>query len=113
MRKLGGKAATEMVYGLVDVGCNSDLQQAFDLVAEFIDNYCSFGFDTFERHNSSGYLLEKKDRTIAQEMDKYYRQAKQIIAENRGFLDAIVLELIKKKTLTHEEVKYLREKVTA
>ena len=109
--KLGGKAATEIIFGLVDRGCNSDLHQAFDLVTEFVDHYCSYGFDAFEVGNSSSYLLENRDRAVSKEMDKYYRQAKQIILGNRELLDIITQELIVKKTLTQKDIKALREKV--
>ena len=110
-RSLGGKAATEMVYGLADIGCNSDLHKAFDLVMEFVDNYCSYGFDAFAGVDSSQYLFEKRDRMVAEEMDKYYRQAKQIIVENRAMLDMIVQELVEKKTITHKDIEKIREKV--
>lgn len=106
--RLGGKVATEMVFGLVDLGCNSDLHRAFDLVTEFVDNYCSYGFDAFEGNNSSGYLLEKRDRMVAEEMDRYYRRAKQIIAENRTFLDMLTQELVEKKTITQKDIKSIR-----
>ena len=111
IRRLAGKAATEMVYGLADIGYNSDLHKAFDHVMEFVDNYCSYGFDAFEGNNSSGYLLEKRDRMVAEEMDKYYRQAKQIIVENRVLLDMITQELVEKKTITHRDIKAIRAKI--
>jgi len=110
IRKLGGKAAIEIVFGQVDVGCNNDLEQAFDLVSKFVDNYCAYGFDAFEMCNSSGYLLETRDRAITKEMEKYYRQAKKILIENSDLLDAITQELIKKKTLTHKDILHIREK---
>ncbi len=110
-RRLAGKAATEMVYGLADIGCNSDLHKAFDLVMECVDNYCSYGFDAFEGKSSSGYLLEKRDRMVAEEMDRYYRQAKQIIVDNRELLDLIVKELLEKKTLTHKDITEIRTRV--
>lgn len=109
-RRLAGKAATEMVYGVADIGCNRDLKQAFDLVKDIVDNFCSYGFDAFGGDNSSGYLLEKRDRMVADEMDKFYRQAKQIIAENRAFLDMIVQELVEKKTITHKDIEKIRIK---
>lgn len=110
-RLLGGKAATEMVYGLVDMGTNNDLRGAFNLVTEFIDDYCSYGFDAFERNNSSGYLLEKRDRMVADEINKYYGQAKQVIAENRAFLDMITQGLVEKKTLTRKDIEIIRDRV--
>ncbi len=70
MTKLGGKAATELILGNVDVGCDSDLSYAMDRVERFVDNYCSYGFDTYERHNPSGKLMENKERKIATEMER-------------------------------------------
>ena len=111
IRSLGGKAATEMIYGTFDPGCIDDLQRAFDLVTTFVDNYCAYGFNAFERGTSSQYLLESRDRKVAKEMDRYYRKSKQIIAENRGFFDAMVQELLKEKTLTKKQIRSIRDSV--
>ena len=111
IRSLGGKAATEMIYGTFDLGCDGDLHKAFDLVTTFVDNYCAYGFDAFEGCNPSQYLLESKDRKVAKEMDRYYRKSKQIIAENRGFFDAMVQELLKEKTLTKKQIRSIRDSV--
>lgn len=106
---LGGKAATEMVYGIADVGCNSDMHEAFDTVTEFVDNICSLGFQTFEGNNSSGYLLEMKDRLVSMEMERYYQMAKKLIATNRDFLDAMTEALMDKQTLTCEDIGLIRK----
>ena len=106
---LGGKAATEIVYGISDTGCNIDMHKAFDLVAKFVDNICSFGFSAFAENNSSGYLLEMKDRMIAMEMERYYQIAKKLLIENRVFLDAMMSELVKKQTLTCKDVIKIHE----
>ena len=111
IRSLGGKAATEIIYGTFDLGCEEDLHKAFGLATTFVDNYCAYGFDAFERGKSSQYLLESKDRKVDKEMDRYYRKSKQIIAENRGFLDAMVQELLKEKTLTKKQIKSIRDSV--
>lgn len=109
IRSLGGKAATEIVYGVSDVGCNSDLNNAFHKVRCFIDNWCTQGFDAFELHNVSEYLLETRDRIVAAEMEKYYQTAKRLLIENRSFLDTVVAALIEKQTLTCEDIRRIRE----
>jgi len=53
--------------------------------------------------------LESKDRKVAEQMDRYYRKSKQIIAENRDFFDAMVQELLKEKTLTKKQIKSIRD----
>lgn len=107
---LGGKAAVELVIGEADMGCNSDMHKVYDITAELVDNVCSLGFETFERNVSSGYLLEKKDRLMASEIERYYTQAKKIIFENRPFLDAVVDALMDHHTITYREMQSLRKK---
>ena len=111
IRSLGGKAATEMIYGTFDLGCDGDLHKAFDLVTTFVDDYGAYGFNAFERGDSSQYLLESKDRKVAEELDRYYRKSRQILAENRGFFDAMVQELLKEKTLTKKQISCIRDSV--
>ncbi len=106
---LGGKAATEVVYGTADMGCNSDMHKTFDMVERLIDSNCTLGFDAFERRNASMYLLEQKERLIVSEVTRYYQIAKQIIIENRAFLDAVTETLMNYKTVTFREIKTLRE----
>ena len=100
-----------MIYGTFDLGCDGDLHTAFDLVTTFVDDYGAYGFNAFERGNSSQYLLESKDRKVDKEMDRYYRKSKQIIAENRGFFDAMVQELLKEKTLTKKQIRSIRDSI--
>ena len=105
---LGGKAALEVKFGLVDVGANSDMHRAFDLVERFVDNYCTYGFDKFERRNSSQTLLEKKETYIHAELDRYYKQVKQILIDHMGLLDKLVVALVEKKTITGTDLQQLK-----
>ena len=106
---LGGKAATEVVYGTADMGCNGDMHKVFNKVSVLVDNNCTLGFETFERFNSSAYLLERKDRLMASEITRYYQIAKRIIIENRAFLDAVTEALLDHKTVTFREMQSIRE----
>lgn len=108
MAILGGKAATEIKLGRVDTGINSDITRAFDIVERFVDNYCTHGFDKYERKNSSDALLEKKERYIHAELDRYYSQVKRMIAENISLLDKITDALVRKKTITGLDIRALR-----
>ena len=108
---LGGKAATEAVYGDADMGCNVDMHKVFELVSVIVDNNCAYGFEAFEGANSSEHLLKKKDMMIASEVERLYKQAKKIIIENRGFLDAVAQELIKKKTITYRDMQEIRSRL--
>ena len=58
---LGGKAATEIIHGVVDTGCAEDLDKAYIQITRFVKRLCTYGFDTLEDHNPSGQKAEKTD----------------------------------------------------
>lgn len=105
---LAGKAATEICYGTVDPGTNSDLHRAFDIVHRFVDHYCSFGFDQFViDRDSSNEVLNRRDTRIASEMDRYYAQTRKLLIENRSKLDALAARLLEEKTLLGDQVQHI------
>ena len=105
IRKLAGKAATEIVYGVADIGCKIDVVMAFEYVGEMVDDLCCMSFDSYGYGDTSDHLLENKDRRVALEMERLYGKAKEIIAKNREKLDALTDELMEKKILTGEDVR--------
>lgn len=66
---LAGKATTEIVYGEVDVGANSDIHRAIDITERFVDHYCGFGLDKFEfQNNTSNDLLSRREMQVFTEL---------------------------------------------
>ncbi|MBQ8909247.1 MAG: AAA family ATPase [Clostridia bacterium] len=110
---LGGRAATELIYGEIDVGANSDISRAFRIVIRFNDMYCSYGFDTYDWNyrECSNRLLERRENKVSQEMERYYLEAKRILAENKFFLDAVAKALIEKKTLRAKDILDIKQKL--
>ena len=106
--ELGGKAATEIVKGRVDVGCFADIADAYEDVRSLVDNICSFGFDSYATPDGSEYAREMRDRRITECLNKYYQEAKRILIANRDFIDAIVDGLMEKKTLTYKDILKIR-----
>ena len=110
---LGGKAATELIFGEADTGANNDLHRAFDIVQRFADNYCSYGFGYWEgRDSSSDRLLRREDRITA-DMETYYSRARKILIDNKAFLEALAKRLQEKDTLVSSEIKEIKEKTAA
>ncbi len=106
---LAGKAATEIKYGETDVGSNRDLHRAFDIVTRFIDDYCSYGFESWEEsHNMSNDILSRRETQVYTEMTRYYQQARKILVDNREFLDKLARALIERKTLISKDVQQIR-----
>jgi cell division protease FtsH len=106
---LGGKAAIEVVYGIADIGCYSDMVDVFGMVSSLVDDSCALGFETYTRRDSSSYLRERKDRLVASEVNRYYQIAKRIIVENRPFIDAVTEALLDQKTVTYREMQRIRQ----
>ena len=44
---LGGKAATETVFGEADMECGADIRSAFRMVSKLVDDKCAYGFETY------------------------------------------------------------------
>ena len=111
IRSLAGKAASEIVLGMVDVGCADDLTAAFRRVERLVDNFCAYGFDAYEDPHSSETLKAKKEQRIAEKMAEYYQIAKSLLIENRTFLDKVTEELMRKKTLRQADIKEIRARI--
>jgi len=108
---LGGKAATELVYGETDAGFRLDLFRAKRLMRRFRDEFSAYGFASAVDHESPDGIRTDAERVIAEKLEEYYKEAKQIIARHRRFLDAIVDELTVKGTLLGSDIRRIREEV--
>ena len=108
---LAGKAATEVVYGQIDVGANSDLHRAFSIVGRFVDSYCGYGFGFWEGETDreeSQVVANRKAQLIQTEMERYYQQTKRIIIENREFLDRLTEALVARKVLVYKDIQNIK-----
>ena len=107
---LAGKAATEVKYGDVDVGAKSDLHRVFDIVYRFIDDYCSYGFESWEEKSEcSNDLYSRRETQVYTELQRYYQTARKILIQNREFLDKLATALVAKKTLIGKEVRAIKK----
>ena len=112
MSMLAGKAAIEVVFGDIDVGCDNDLHRAYNIAKRFVDDYCGYGFD-----NREGILIDttpgravadRKETIVSFQMQQYYQKTKKLLIENRGFLDALANELMEKKTIVHADIQRIK-----
>ena len=103
---LAGKAATEIVFNVCDVGTNSDLERAHDIIGRFVDDYCMLGFSSHIRFSDETAEKTKnsKANNINKIMSQYYNEVKAMLLENRHILDTLANELKKKKILFKDEI---------
>lgn len=106
---LGGKAAVDVIEGSQDVGCVRDLHDANHQVRNFIDDLCMRGFDTFDYGDVSNDTKALSDQKVAVETERYYQEARRIIAENRLFVGAVMAALLEKRILTQKEIAAIRK----
>lgn len=111
MYGLGGRAATEVVYGEADMGAGSDLSGAFAGVDYIVGDMCAYGFE-----NCDSWVYPSEDRgqskskAINSELNRLYTETKRIIFENRQFLDALTSALVERKTLTYKDIQKIKER---
>ncbi len=107
---LGGLAATEQHFGVVDLGSSEDLDRAFDRVTDLIGEnaVCGFHLHNFGFKNSQDNLRER-EKTAAVELERLFRRTKEILAANRDLLDAIAKGLAEKGVLTAADIARIKE----
>ena len=99
---LGGKAATEIVFGEVDMGCNKDMHNVYDLMRTLLDDVTAYDFGSWCHGNeTSSNVFDHLDSATNVEISRYYLSAKKILIENRKLLDALVDEISKEKTISY------------
>lgn len=108
IRKLGSRAALEVVFGKYDVLSETDMSEAAKLVSGLKGGYLGAGYMT---GRVSDNLLEKSEYRVEVEVEKYYQKAVGIIVKNRELFDAIYEELLKKETLTYKDIAVIRERI--
>ena len=103
---LSGKAATEIIFNTCDVGANSDLHRAYDIVTRFVDNYCMLDFNSWvnDIHEVSEKVKTSKTDNVNKLMQTYYNEVKELLIENKHRLDILAYELKKRKILFKEEI---------
>jgi len=108
LRDFGGRAATEVVLGELDMGCESDLIDAFETIDDAL-NLGLYGFENADKYRNAEYEKEQEVRAISMEAERLYSKAKKIIIDNRAFLDAVVEGLLDKKTLTFRDIQDIKK----
>lgn len=76
---------------------------------EFVDDYCCYGFDKFERENSSNEL-KRKEEQIHRILAKCHEKAKAILFENKQFLIALKDKLMINSLISGSDIQIVKNK---
>lgn len=109
---LGGAAAIEQKFGISDIGCERDLNQAFNMTRDLIVNTCTAGFHLYasEFISDSQRLMSAQEEAVAAAVEKYYRKAKEILSANWDFFEKLATALAQKKLLSAIDIKEIKRK---
>ena len=111
MINLAGKATTELLLGEIDMGIDMDLRVASEHMEDLLGRIAAYDFHSKRsRIETSSNVLNHLDDAKSVELSRYYFKAKQILMQNRGFLEALIEQIIEKKTITYKDIAPLREK---
>ncbi len=106
---LGGKAACEVVFGRVASGTSSDLRSAKRELMTSIASIGTYGFGVIDpARNLSDGCAQRQETVLQAELERFMFKAKEIIAENRPFLDALAAELVERETLLASDIARIR-----
>ncbi|MCB0192395.1 MAG: ATP-dependent zinc metalloprotease FtsH [Anaerolineae bacterium] len=120
---LGGRAAEEIVFKRITTGASNDLERATRLARAMVTRLGfsqNLGMRTFGEEQGNPFLgslgetrdySEEKAQAIDQEMDTIihaaYRQAKDILTEQRSKLDALAEALLEEETINRPQFEQL------
>jgi cell division protease FtsH len=125
-KAMGGRAAEEVIFGMVSTGASNDLKQATELARAMV---CSYGMSdrlgpvSFENEDGAVFLgrefssapkhgaakAEEIDSEISRILREGYERAKSLILGKREVLDRIAENLLERETLDLAELKQLLE----
>ncbi len=114
---VGGRAAEEVVFGIVTTGAANDIEQATNIARAMITRFGMskkfgmVGLETVESQylegrsvmNCSDKTAAEVDEEVMKLLKDSYKEAKKLLKENRRLMDKLAAYLIEKETITGKE----------
>lgn len=109
---MGGKAAEKVFINKGNLGCESDIKEAYNLATSLIQDSAYKGFSYVAIKNMFGNTIvtsERKksqtDKVITKLLNSCYKKALKMIKENKKIVESFKDALLEKTYLTKEEMK--------
>jgi len=117
---LGGRAAEQLVYGVVTTGAENDLQQVTEIARMMVLRWgmseklgpISFGAPrdlalppAFQQQPYSEATSELIDAEVRRIVEKCHEEADRLLAENRDRLEALARRLLEAESLDEKEIR--------
>ena len=114
---LGGRASEDIIFGKVSTGALNDLEkvtkQAYAMVAFYGLNAKIGNISFYDSSGQQEYSFNKPfsektaeviDNEISKLVEEAYQRAKKILIDNRGKLEQLALQLLKKEVIFREDL---------
>jgi len=117
LASLGGKAAVELYYADAFASvCQSDIRKAVEHIRGAISKSgtCGLGMVDVETRRSqvmSESMNARAEAVVHAELERYMLKAKDILLNNRKFLERAADMLMDKETLLYSDIRAIRESV--
>jgi cell division protease FtsH len=117
---LGGRAAEQLVYGVVTTGAENDLQQVTEIARRMVlrwgmsEKLGPISFvarqdeglpPAFQRQPYSEATAETIDAEVRRIVEECHRQAEALLTEHRAQLDALARALLEAESLDEHEIR--------
>lgn len=107
---LGGRAAEEIIFGAdyITTGASSDLKKATEMTISMIGSYgmdSDLGLISYDVIANSNIAMDSKlvERAKAI-LNSFYEEVKNILLQNKEYLDALAHKLIMEESLNEEQI---------
>ena len=110
---LGGKCAVEIQYGIVDVGCISDMERAAAIINRFVTQYGSLGWSKYSP-DAFGVSVHQKflqEASVGDELARFYQQTKELLVKNKKLLDKMAKAVNEKKLIIENDIKEIVDSI--
>ena len=112
---LAGKAAVELYYADSQArGCSEDIRKAYRRIRRLISNDGTSGFGMIDvsdfRFNNISESMNSRTEAVTQaELEHYLLKARNILIENREFLEKTADALAEKETLLYSDIQKIKK----
>ena len=108
MVALAGLAAIDQKYGQRGFGGHFDTYEACNDAEALIKDDLQLGFEFLVDNQSPEDENQRFQIAVHVLLDLYYYKTKEILAQNREFLDTVAFELAEKKILTMYDIQRIK-----
>ena len=108
---LAGKAATEVLFGILDMGAKEDLVRALRILDRHLEENWEYDFKARTSYSSNTHQVLRNHLVHQKELKRLYNCVMKILINNKEFLIEVKKELLKKEFITKDDIENIKDRV--